>query len=339
MLSMKSVLVSLSFAALLFQGGSNYKVVDRYPVPGVGGFDYVTLDGATRRLYVSHATQVEVVDADNGKLVGTITDTPGVHGVAIATAFKHGFTSNGRENKVSMFDPSTLQLIKKIDVGKGPDGIYYDPAVKRVFTNNHGSHDITAIDAATGEVVGTVKAGGDGEEAVIGGDGLIYVNSEDTAEVVVFNPKSLEVKKRFPIGVAKVPTGLAYDVKTNRLFIGCRKEPKMVVMDAATGKVIDSFPIGAGVDFAAFDPGTRLVFFSCGDGTLSIYLEKSADEYEDAGAVKTQPSAKTMAFDLKTKKIFLTAAEYVENPPSTPGGRPQRSIKPGSFVVLVVSKS
>src|SRR6267378_4312603 len=241
-------------AALLLQGATGYKVEARYPVPGSGGWDYVTVDSAARRVYISHATQVDVLDADSGKVVGTIPDTPGVHGIAIATAFKHGFTSNGRENKVSMFDPSTLQLIKKIDVGKGPDCIYFDPATKRVFTNNHGTHDITAIDAATGEVVGTVKAEGDGEEAIIGKDGLIYVNSENTAEVVVFDPKSLEVKKRFPIGVAETPTGLAYDAKTNRLFIGAREEPKMVVMDAARGKVITSMPIGVGVDYAGFDP-------------------------------------------------------------------------------------
>ena len=150
-----------------------------------------------------------------------------------------------------MFDPATLQLIKKIDVGKGPDGIYYDPKTKRVFTNNHGSHDITAIDARTGDVVGTVKVEGDGEEAVIADD-LIYVNSENTNEVVVFDPKSLAIKNRFPIGVAQTPTGLAYDAKTKRLFIGCRNEPKMVVMDATSGKVITSFPIGRGVDYASF---------------------------------------------------------------------------------------
>ena len=297
----------------------------------------MTLDNAARRLYLSHGTQVDVVDADSGKVVGTIPDTPGVHGIAIATAFKHGFTSNGREDKVSMFDPATLQLIKKIDVGKGPDGIYYDPATKRVFTNNHGSHDITVIDAATGEVAGTVKLEGDGEQAVIA-DGLIYVNSENTNEVVVFDPKSLEVKKRFPIGVAKVPTGLAYDAKTKRLFIGCRNEPKMVVMDAATGKVIANFPIGAGVDWAEFDSAAKLVFFSCGEGTLRVFHQKSADEYEDAGTVQTQPSAKTMALDPKTKKIFLSAAEYQEAPATEPGKRPRRTVKPGSFVVLVVGK-
>ena len=339
MLTMKTLLAVLFLGVLLFQSGTGYKVVGRYPIGGVGGFDYVAIDSSARRLYVSHSTQVEVLDADSGKLVGTIADTPGVHGAAIASAFKHGFTSNGRENKVSMFDSVTLALIKKIDVGKGPDGIYFDPKTKRVFTNNHGSHDITAIDAATGDVVGTVPAKGDGEQAIIGADGLIYVNSEDTAEVVVFDPKSLEVKNRFPIGVAKTPTGLAYDAKTNRLFIGCRNDPKMVVMDAATGKVINSFPIAVGVDYAGFDPVAHLIFFSCGAGTLSIYREKSADVYEDAGAVTTQPTAKTMAFDPKTKKIFLPAAEYTETPPAQPGGRPTRTQKPGSFVVVVVGKS
>lgn len=338
MLITKTMLAVVLFGGLLVQSGTGYKVVGRYPIGGTGGWDYINIDSSARRLYVSHSTQVEVVDADTGKIVGTIADTPGVHGTAIAARFKHGFTSNGREHKVSMFDTATLQLIKKIDVGRGPDGIYYDDRTKRVFTNNHGSHDITAIDASSGDVVGTVPVKGDGEQAIIGKDGLIYVNSEDTNEVVAFDPKSLEVKNRFPIGVAKRPTGLAYDAKTNRLFIGCRNEPKMVVMDATNGKVITSFPIGVGVDYAGFDPDTHLIFFSCGDGTLSIYREKSADVYEDAGAVKTQRSARTMAFDPKTKKIFLPAAEYTEGPPAQPGGRPTRTMTPGSFVIVVVSK-
>jgi len=337
MLTMKSALIAMWVLLAPFQGGSTYKLETRYPVPGNGGFDYVTIDSDARRLYLTHGTQVDVVDADNGKLIGTIADTPGVHGVALTPEFKHGFTSNGRENKVSMFDPATLQLLNKIEVGKGPDGIYYDPGTRRVFTNNHGSHDITAIDARTGEVVGTVKVAGDGESAVVA-DGLVYVNLEDTNEVVVFDPKSLAVKRRFPIGVAETPTGLAYDATTKRLFIGCRKEPKMVVMDAVSGKVITSFPIGRNVDYAIFDPEAKLIFFSCGEGILNIFHEKSANDYEDAGAVKTQPSARTMAFDPKTKKIFLAAAEIVETPAASPGGRPLRSVKPGSFVVLVVNK-
>src|SRR5258708_10079586 len=186
----KSVLATFFFASLLLQSGTGYKVVGRYPIGGTGGFDYITLDSSARRLYVSHATQVEVLDADSGKLVGTITDTPGVHGAAIASPFKHGFTSNGRENKVSMFDSTTLALIKKIDVGKGPDGIYYEPKTKRVFTNNHGTNDITAIDAATGDVVGTVAAKGNGEQAIIGKDRLIYGNTAGTAQEVWIVPKS-----------------------------------------------------------------------------------------------------------------------------------------------------
>src|SRR6476661_5982680 len=325
MISIKTALIITSTLLALFQGGTGYKVETRYPVPGGSGFDYVTIDSDARRLYVTHGTQVDVLDPDNGKLIGTIADTPGVHGVALATEFKHGFTSNGRENKVSMFDPTTLQLINKIDVGKGPDGIYYDPGTKRVFTNNHGSHDISAIDAKTGAVVGTVKVEGDGESAVVA-DGVVYLNLEDTNEVVVFDPKSLEVKKRFPIGVAKGPTGLEYDAKTKRLFIGCNDEPKMVVMDSTNGKVITSMPIGRGVDYAGFDSQAKLIFFSCGEGVLSVFHEKSADEYEDMGAVKTQPRARTMAFDSKTKKIFLSTAEFVETPPATPGGRPGRTV-------------
>ena len=337
MITFKSVLIAISAAMLFMQSSSGYKVVTRYPVPGNGGWDYISIDSAARRLYVSHGTEANVVDADNGKLIGTIPDTPGIHGIAVAPEFKHGFTSNGRENKVSMFDTDTLKLINKIDVGKGPDGIYYDAGTKRVFTNNHGSHDITAIDAKTGQVVGTVKAAGDGESAIVA-DGVVYLNLEDTNEVIVFDPKSLEVKKRFPIGVAKGPTGLEYDAKTKRLFIGCNNEPKMVVMDSTNGKVITSMPIGRGVDYAGFDSQAKMIFFSCGEGVLSVFHEKSADEYEDMGAVKTQPRARTMAFDSKTKKIFLSTAEFVETPPATPGGRPGRTVKPDTFVILVVGK-
>jgi YVTN family beta-propeller protein len=334
----RTTLMGLLATALLAQGATDYRIQARYPVPGSGGWDYITIDAAARRLYVSHATQVEVLNADNGQMIGTIADTPGVHGIAIASAFKHGFTSNGKENKVSVFDPSDLHLIKKIDVGKGPDGIYFDAASKRVFTNNHGSDVISVIDAETLEVVGTVKVEGAGEQMVTGRDGMLYVNLEDKAEVVSIDPKTLAIKNRFPIGVAKTPTGLAYDPATNRLFIGCREEPQMVVMDAGTGKVIAHFPIGKGVDFAAFDADSKLVFTSSGECSLGIFLQKAADEYEDAGAVKTQQSAKTLAFDSVTKKVFLPAAEFDVVPPAEAGGRPKRTMKPGSFVVLVVGK-
>jgi DNA-binding beta-propeller fold protein YncE len=334
----RPALLGLFAAALLTQGATDYKIQTRYPIAGSGGWDYITIDAPARRLYVSHATQVEVLNVDNGQLIGTIADTPGVHGIAIAPEFKHGFTSNGKENKVSVFDPSDLHLIKKIDVGQGPDGIYYDAASKRVFINNHGSNDITAIDAEALEIVGTVQVDGAGEQMVTGRDGLLYVNLEDKSEVVAFDAKSLAIKHRFPIGVAKTPTGLAFDPSTNRLFIGCREEPRMVMMDAATGKVAAHFPIGKGVDAAAFDPDTRLIFASSGEGTLAVFHEVSADKYEDVGAVQTQQSAKTLALDPVTKKVFLPAAEFDVVPSAEPGGRAKRTMKPGSFVVLVVGK-
>ena len=200
----------------------------------------MTLDNDTRRLYISHASQVDVVNVDTGKLAGGIDDTKGVHGIAIAHGLNHGFTSNGAENTVTVFDATSLKVMEKVPVGKGPDGIFYDAATKRIFTCNHGSDDITALDAATGKVLGTVKVGGGGEQMVAASNGLLYVNIEDTAEVVAFDPKTLEIKHRFPIGVGKTPNGLAIDAKNNRLFIGSRKV--MVAMDAANGKVIKPSP-------------------------------------------------------------------------------------------------
>jgi DNA-binding beta-propeller fold protein YncE len=317
-------------------GWETYRKEAKFPVSGDGSWDYITVDSEARRLYVSHETQVNVLDADTGKAIGVIADTPGVHGTAVASAQKRGFTSNGKEDKVSMFDLATLQLVRKINVGKGPDGIYFDAATRRVFTNNHGSHDISAIDAVTGELAGTVKLEGDGEQAVIGPNGLIYVNSENTSEVIAFDPKTLQVKSRFPLSGVKTPTGLAYDARANRLFVACRNAPKLVVMDAATGKILSSMPIGAGADAAGYDADSRTVFVSNGDGILNLFRQKSADELEDLGPVMTQPGAKTMAFDAKTKRVYLPAAEIDVIPGATASDRPQRKNRPGSFAVLVL---
>jgi YVTN family beta-propeller protein len=315
-------------------GFEKYRLQTRYPIDGTESWDYITVDSAARRLYVSHDTRVEVLHADTGKIVGVIPDTPGVHGIAIAPGTNHGFTSNGRENTVSMFDTETLRLIAKIPVGKGPDGIYFDRASNRVFTNNHGSHDITAIDPAAGKVVGTVAVEGDGEQAVSGGDGLVYVNLEDKSEVAVFDAKTLAVKNRFPIGIGKTPTGLAMDTEHGRLFVACRSEV-LAVMDAHTGKVIARLPIGTGVDAAGFDPVTHRIFASNGDGTLNIIEQKSADRYEDLGAILIHPSGKTMAFDAQTKKIFVPAADVQTIPASDPSQRPQRKVTAGTFGVYV----
>ncbi len=316
---------------------ATYKVETRYPINGTEGWDYITVDSAARRLYVSHGTRVNVLDEDTGKPVGVIEDTPGVHGIAIASNVDHGFTTNGKENKVSMFDTKTLVLIKKIDVGQKPDGIHFDKTTGRVFTNNHGSHDITAIDPDNGTVVGTVAVKGDGEGIVSSSDGLVFVNLEDTSEVVAFDAKTFEVKHRFPIDGGKAPTGLAMDRKNNRLFIACHNQV-LVVMDATNGKTIATLPIGKGPDAAGFDAKEGLIFVSNGDGTLNVIHEKTPDQYEALETVTTQKSAKTMAYDGKSKKIFLPAAEVETTPASDPTQKPKKTVKDGTFAVLVVSK-
>jgi outer membrane protein assembly factor BamB len=312
-----------------------HKVIGRYPLPDAGSLDYVTLDSSSRKLYVSHGTQVDVADADTGAIVGTIADAPGVSGVAVAAAFRHGFICNGRENRVTMFDLSTLEFIKTIEVGKGPDGIYYEPGSRRVFANNRGSRDITAIDAGTGELVGTVRAGCNGRQAVAGSNGLIYVAGEETNEVVVFDPVSLEVNKRFPLVIAQRPAALTYHAKSNRLFIGCR-DSSMVVMDASTGMVMRRYEIDDDPSWAGFDPGSRLIFFSCAGGQLDIFWETSVDDCVRLSSVPTELGARAVALDPKTNRIFLPVAEYRVD--TTRTGWPAAA-KPGTSAILVVGKS
>jgi len=309
----------------------------RYPIPGKEGWDYITIDSVARRLCVSHAVRVNVLNADTGDAIGTIEDTPGIHGIAIAHNLKRGFTSNGKEDKVTMFDLATLSVLKKIDVGKGPDGIYFDAGSQRVFTNNHHSHDITAIDAASGEVVGTVNIGGDGEGAAVGRNGFVYVALEDKNAVAVFDPKTLEVKQRYPLDGINAPTGLAIDVRNDRIFVGGHNKT-MVVLDGATGKKIASLPTGSGTDAAAFDAKDHLIFFSNGEGSLTIIKQRSADDYVSAASIATQPSAKTMAFDDKTQMVYLPAANVVSVPAEDPSKKPKKTITDGTFCVLVIAK-
>jgi DNA-binding beta-propeller fold protein YncE len=337
---MKSVVTvaAIALASCLAAHAADLKVITKYPIPGADGFDYISVDGKAHRLYVSHGVRVNVLDSETGKAAGTIEDTPGVHGIALAPKLSHGFTSNGKEDKVTMFDLSSLAVIRKIDVGKGPDGIYFNGDSQRVFTNNHKSHDITAIDAATGKVVGTVPVEGNGEGAAAGKDGLIYVALEDKNEVAAFDPKTLEVKKHFALDGVEAPTGLAMDKKTDRLFVGGHNKT-MLVLDAATGKKITSLPTGAGTDAAGFDAKNGLIFFSNGEGNITVIQEKSANEFVALDPVVTQPSAKTMAFDKVSGKIFLPAATMQEMPATDPSQKPKKKPVDGTFCVLVVGKS
>jgi streptogramin lyase len=314
-----------------------YKVQNRFPIAGTDGWNCITVDSDARRIYVSHGVRVNVLNADFGAQVGTIEDTPGVHGVAIATSSKHGPTSNGKKNKVSIFNVADLSVIKKIEVGKGPDGIYYDAKSDHIFTNNHGSHDITAIDATTGEVVGTVAAGGDGEGMVTDKDGLIYVALEDKNEICAFDPKTLDVKRHMPLQGIEAPTRSCVDRKYNRLFVGGHKKMALV-LNAVTGNKIASFPTGSGRDAVGWDGKNQLAFISNGEGNITVIREKSADESVVEAPIVTQPSTKTMAFDKKTGKIFLPAATVVVTPPADPTQKPKRAITEGTFAVLVVGK-
>jgi YVTN family beta-propeller protein len=318
------------------QGG--YHVINQYKLGGEGGWDYLAVDAKARRVYVSHATHVMVVDADTGAVVGDIPDTPGVHGVAVAEEAGKGYVSNGRASTVTVFDLKTLKTLKQIPVGKNPDAIVYDDASKRVFTMNGGSSDTTAIDVKTDAVAGTLALGGRPEFAVADGQGKVFVNLEDKSAIAEFDSRRLAVEATWPIAPAEEPSGLAFDRKHRRLFsVGSNK--LMAVVNADTGKVSATVPIGGGVDAAAFDPETGLVFSSNGEGTLTVVHEDSPDKYTVVENVKTQRGARTMALDPKTHRAYLVTAEFGPPPAPTPERpRPRPSIVPGTFTLLVVGR-
>ncbi len=331
-------LVTLLLVTSGLAAAPGYHVNKTYKLGGDGGWDYLTFDPASNRLYISRSTHVIVIDADSGRSVGDIPDTPGVHGIALAPEFGRGFVSNGREGTVSVFDLNSLKVLNKIKVGENPDAILYDPASKRVFTFNGRSDDVTAIDAAKGEVVGTIKVDGKPEFAASDAKGEIFVNIEDKSEVMALDPNKLEVKSRWPLAPCEEPSGLAIDRKHRRLFSGCGNKV-MAIVDADSGKVVSTLPIGGGVDAAAFDPETGLAFASCGEGVLTVVREDSPDKFSVAESVPTKRGARTMALDPVKHRIFLVTAEFGPAPaPTTDQPRPRPAILPDSFVVLVVDK-
>jgi YVTN family beta-propeller protein len=317
---------------------AGYHVIKTYKVGGDGGWDYLTFDKASNRLFISRATHVIVMDADSGKVVGDIPDTPGVHGIALAPEFGRGFVSNGRDNSVTVFDLSNLKLLSKIKVGENPDAILYDPASKRVFTFNGHSHDVTAIDAAKSAVLGTIKVDGKPEFAVSDEKGEIFVNIEDKSELMALDPNKLEAKARWPLAPCEEPSGLAIDRKSRRLFSGCGNK-LMSVVDADSGKLVTTLPIGDGVDANAFDPETGLAFASCGEGVLTVVHEDSANKFSVVENVPTARGARTMTLDPEKHRVFLVTAKF--GPPPAPTAQqphPWPSILPDTFVVMVMSR-
>ena len=294
-----------AFAPVMFAATTGYHLLGEIKVGGEGGWDYLAVDATARRLYVSHATHVAVIDIDAGKVVGDIPDTPGVHGIAIAPELNRGFVSNGRSNNVTIFDLKTLKSVGRAATGENPDSIRFDAMSGRVFTFNGRSKNSTAIDAKSGNVVGTIPLPGKPEFSVADGKGKIYVNIEDTNEIVEIDTAKATVTKKYSLSPCEEPSGLAFDAKNRRLFSVCSNR-LMAVSDPDAGKVVATPAIGAGSDGAAFDPGTGYAFSSNGDGTLTV-VQQTGGTWAVLENIATERGARTIALDEKSHRATTTS--------------------------------
>jgi DNA-binding beta-propeller fold protein YncE len=337
------------FAALTFvltqnveaqDAAARYEPVRTIKIGGEGGWDFLEVDAANRMLYVARGNRVVVVDLDTEKVVGEIADTPGVHGIAFVPTLNRGFTSNGGDSTVTVFDLKTLKTLGKVKAHGRPDIIYFEPVSNRILSFNHGTNDITAIDPAAMTAVATLSAGGAPELAVSDDKGHVWVNLEDTSEILQFDAKTMKVLNKFSLAPGKAPTGLGFDPKSRKLFSTCNNK-LLIIADADSGKVVQTLPIGPGPDGCARDTSTGLIFVpSGGNGTLAVVREVSAGKYEVAKTIKTQVSAKTIALDPKSHRLYLSAA--TPEPPAGDAGKAaplgRRRYVPGSFVVVVVGE-
>jgi len=338
--SMKKLSLTLTFITLtLFsftfsdaRGGEvNYQLLKTIPVGGDGGWDYLSVDSVAQRLYVSHSTKVVVIDLAKDAVCGEITNTPGVHGIALAPELNRGLVTCGRENKAALVDLKTLAIISKTDTGANPDGMLYEPSQQEFYSFNGKGESATVIAAQSGQVVATIPLGGKPEFAQTDvAAGVVFNNLEDKNEVVVIDTKTHTVKKHWPIAPGEEASGMAFDGKNQRLFLGCGNK-MMVMLDSASGKVLANVPIGDGVDANAFDPATQLAFASCSDGTVTIAHEDSPNKLTIVQTLPTQRGSRTMALDPATHKIYLAAADFQK---AAPGERRPKSV-PGSFKILV----
>lgn len=319
------------------QGNSGLKIIASLPIKSNGGWDYITADAGGKRLFVSHGTQVNILST-TGDSLGVIKNTNGVHGIALVKSLNKGYTSNGKDNSLTAFDLTTYNPIISIPVGANPDAIFYDESAKKIFAFNGKSHDASVVDPISDKVVATIPLDGKPETGVADNKGHVFVNSENTSEVIVINDVSLKVEKRFKIDGGEEPSGLAIDPATNRLFVGCAGNGTLIVMDAGNGKTIAKFKIGD-CDGTGFDPALKLIYTSNNEGTLSVVKELSASKFVKYNDVKTEAGARTIAVDPVTHKIYLPAAKAKPDTAGSNGGaKPRRSWMPGSFHVLVVGK-
>ncbi|HCL83924.1 MAG TPA: hypothetical protein DIC22_08110 [Chitinophagaceae bacterium] len=331
-LAFSFLLTCISIHSLRAQSASGYQVAKVFHIASSGGWDYIAVGPENNRLYVSHGTQVNVLDETTGDSVGVIPNTTGVHGIAFVTALGKGYTSNGRLNNITVFDLKSNQVLGMIAAGTNPDAIMYDDFSKLIITCNGRSNDLSLIDPFTEKLVATIPVGGKPETAVSDGKGKIYVNIEDKSEVISVDINLRKILNRWSLAPSEGPTGLAIDLKNNRLFAGCSKT--LVILDATAGKVTGRVTIGNGCDGVVFDAALGYAFASCGEGKLSIVRETTHGEYELLENVPTKASARTIALDPQTHTIYLPAAEFEKS--STPGTRPP--LVPGTFQVLVVKR-
>lgn len=321
-----------------------YRLLKKYRFDKAEGatreyFDYITVDSGARRVYLSHGTEIKVVDADSGAVVGNITGLKQDHGVALAHEFERGFITDGGQGKVVIFDLKTLKVVGEAKADEDADSVVYDPASKRVFAMNGDPHNATVIDAKSGGVVGTVALPGGPEFAVADGKGMVFVNIEDKNEMVAIDSQTLAVKSAWPLAPAGTPTALAIDTTHRRLFSAGRNPQMVVVVDADSGKVLQSFPISAGADAAAYDAETGMVFVSTREGMVHIFHQESPDKYSVVEALKTEFGAKTMGLDTKTHKLFLDTADFGPAPePTEAHPHPQRAPIMGTFHMLVYGR-
>ncbi len=309
--------------------------VHKIAVGGEGGWDYLTVDSAARRLYVSRGNRVVVIDVDKETVVGELPETPGIHGIAIVPELGKGYTSNGSDSTVTVFDLKSLKAIKKLEARGVPDAILYDSVSKRVFTFNHRTDDATAIDTVEDAVVGTITFEAEPEAAIADGQGHIFVNLRSTSEIGEFDAKSLKILHRWPLAPGIRPNGLGFDAKHRRLFSTCGNQT-MVVIDADKGAVLGTAEIGKGSDGCVFDPGTGLAYSSNGEGTITVVQESGPGKFAAISTIPTQSGARTMAIDPQTHRLYLSAATIAPDTAGQPQGRGRRNFVPGSFVILVV---
>ena len=331
------VLISFSFISCISQ---NYKVSKKIKIAGDEGWDYLAVDEANQHLFVSHGSIVNVVDLATDKEIATITDTKGVHGIAIANDLNKAFITDGKDNSVTIVDLKTFELIEKVTIeGQKPDAVLYDQFSHKVFTYNAKSNDATVLDAVTNKVIKSIPLGGKPEFSATNTKGLIYVNIEDKNEIKTIDAAKLEVIATWSIAPGDEPSGLAIDLDTNRLFSVCGNK-LMIVVDASNGKVIKTLPIGDGCDGVAFDAKKKLVFSSNGEGTITVVKEENANKFSVLETVKTQKGARTIAINKTTDALYLSTADFGAKPePTTENPNPRASIIPGSFVVLAVANS